>query len=103
VNRAVQFRSHVIELSAKPFALLSRLVSAGSGCVTKEELLHDVWHFRDLPDTHTIEQHIAHLRHLLRTDPDAPDVIITVYGLGYHINPDLLPLQGHSPSVSEDS
>jgi DNA-binding response OmpR family regulator len=90
VNRIVYFRSHVTELSAKPFALLKRLVEAGGDCVTKAELLREVWHFRDLPDTHTIEQQIANLRQLLRTDPDALAVIITVYGLGYRINPIVL-------------
>ncbi|MGH7468615.1 MAG: response regulator transcription factor [Longimicrobiales bacterium] len=92
-NRTVHFRGHVIELSTKPFALLARLVDGGGNCVTKEEILREVWHFRELPDTHTIEQHIAHLRHALHTDSSAPEVILTVYGRGYRINPAVLPPQ----------
>ena len=50
---------------------------------TKEELLRDVWGFRSMGRTRTLDSHASRLRRKL--DPDAGAYVINVWGIGYRL------------------
>jgi DNA-binding response OmpR family regulator len=81
--RAASVRGRRIELAAKEFALLRTLASAPTRVFTKEELLRDVWGFRAIGATRTLDSHACRLRTKLRTHGD--EFIVNVWGVGYRL------------------
>ena len=62
VAREVRVRGARVDLSAKEFALLRRLAAEPTRVYTKAELLRDVWGFRALGPTRTLDSHACRLR-----------------------------------------
>jgi DNA-binding response OmpR family regulator len=81
--RCASVRGRRIELAAKEFALLRTLASAPTRVFTKEELLRDVWGFRAMGQTRTLDSHACRLRQKLRADGDA--FVVNVWGVGYRL------------------
>jgi DNA-binding response OmpR family regulator len=81
--RAAFVRGRRIELAAKEFALLRTLASAPTRVFTKEELLRDVWGFRAMGQTRTLDSHACRLRQKLRADGD--EFVVNVWGVGYRL------------------
>jgi DNA-binding response OmpR family regulator len=81
--RAASVRGRRIELAAKEFALLRTLASAPTRVFTKEELLRDVWGFRSIGHTRTLDSHACRLRTKLRVEGD--EFIVNVWGVGYRL------------------
>jgi DNA-binding response OmpR family regulator len=81
--RAASLRGRRLELAAKEFALLRTLASAPTRVFTKEELLRDVWGFRAMGQTRTLDSHACRLRQKLRTDGD--EFVVNVWGVGYRL------------------
>lgn len=73
---------HELELRAKEFDLLARLVADAGNAVTRESLMADVWDEHWFGSTKTLDFHIAALRRKL-DDPDADSKITTLRGIGY--------------------
>jgi DNA-binding response OmpR family regulator len=74
-----------IHLSAREFAML-RLLAEGQGePVTRQRFLDLVWGHTAFPTTRTVDNHIAALRAKVETDPEAPEWILTVHGVGYKL------------------
>ncbi|HXF98826.1 MAG TPA: response regulator transcription factor [Gaiellaceae bacterium] len=73
-----------VGLSAKEFALLVRLASDPYRVFTKEELLREVWGFRSLGRTRTLESHASRLRRKLRAAGD-DRYVVNVWGVGYRL------------------
>jgi hypothetical protein len=74
----VRLRGEPIELSAKEFALLRALASDPTRVFTKEELLRDVWGYRSLGTTRTLDSHACRLRHKLGLRGDK--FVVNVWG-----------------------
>jgi DNA-binding response OmpR family regulator len=82
-GRAASLRGHRVELAAKEFALLRTLASAPTRVFTKEELLRDVWGYRTLGTTRTLDSHACRLRQKLRAYGD--EFVVNVWGVGYRL------------------
>ena len=83
-TRRVTVREVVVPLSAKEFELLAWLAAEPYRVFTKEELLRDVWGFRALGRTRTLESHASRLRKKLRVAAD--DLfVVNVWGVGYRL------------------
>jgi DNA-binding response OmpR family regulator len=82
-SRDVSLRGRRIDLSKKEFALLKQLASQPTRVFTKEELLRDVWGFRSMGTTRTLDSHACRLRHKLGLDGDR--FVINVWGVGYRL------------------
>ena len=52
--------------------------------VTKDEFLRNVWEDEYIGEG-TIPVHIRHLREKIEKDPNSPEIIKTVWGVGYII------------------
>jgi DNA-binding response OmpR family regulator len=83
-TRRVAVRDTVVAVSAKEFELLARLASAPHRVFTKEELLRDVWGYRALGRTRTLESHASRLRKKLRL-ADGDRFVVNVWGVGYRL------------------
>jgi DNA-binding response OmpR family regulator len=79
--REVRLRGRRIDLSQKEFALLRALAADPTRVLTKEELLRDVWGFRTLGTTRTLDSHACRLRHKLGAHGDR--FVVNVWGVGY--------------------
>ena len=65
-SREVTLGDRAVELSAKEFALLHALAGEPTRVFTKEELLRDVWGFKLMGSTRTLDSHASRLRRKLR-------------------------------------
>jgi DNA-binding response OmpR family regulator len=83
-TRRVTVRETMVTLSAKEFELLARLASEPYRVFTKEELLREVWGFRALGRTRTLESHASRLRKKLRLAED-DRFVVNVWGVGYRL------------------
>jgi DNA-binding response OmpR family regulator len=82
-SREVRLRGRRVDLSQKEFALLRALAAEPTRVLTKEELLRDVWGFRSLGTTRTLDSHACRLRHKLGVFGDR--FVVNVWGVGYRL------------------
>jgi len=75
-----------VELNAKEYKLLLHLMEHPERVFTKKQLYTAVWEDDYLFDDNTIMVHISHLRNKIESDPQNPEYIITVRGLGYKLH-----------------
>jgi DNA-binding response OmpR family regulator len=83
-TRRVSVRDTLVCLSAKEFELLAWLAAEPHRVFTKEELLREVWGYRALGRTRTLESHASRLRKKLRVAAD-DDFVVNVWGVGYRL------------------
>ena len=83
-TRRVSVRETLVTLSAKEFELLAWLAAEPYRVFTKEELLREVWGFRALGRTRTLESHASRLRKKLRVDGE-DRYVVNVWGVGYRL------------------
>lgn len=72
-----------VALSAKEFQLLRYFLEHPGVTIGRDELLDVVWGYDSVPNTRTVDVHVASLRRKLEVNPRTPTHIITVHGLGY--------------------
>jgi two-component system alkaline phosphatase synthesis response regulator PhoP len=76
-----------VELSGREFELLRYFIAHNGELVSRDQLLSDVWGYRSMPLTRTVDNFVAKLRRKLERDPQNPRHILTVYGTGYRFVP----------------
>jgi DNA-binding response OmpR family regulator len=81
VTRAVRVGDRPIGLSAKEFALLHELARQPTRVFSKAELLRDVWGYRSLGVTRTLDAHACRLRKKL----GSTRWVVAVRGVGYRL------------------
>lgn len=81
---AVTFRNRPVELPGKEFALLHELVRAAGQVLSKEQLVQRLYPWGEEIESNAIEVHVHRLRRKL-----APEVIVTLRGVGYLVPKDL--------------
>ena len=69
-TRRVHVRDTSVILSAKEFELVAKLASEPNRVFTKEDLLREVWGYRALGRTRTLESHASRVRKKLCVDPE---------------------------------
>jgi DNA-binding response OmpR family regulator len=75
--------SERVGLTAQEFKTLKFLVQNAERVITRDELLNEVWGYRNYPTTRTVDNHILKLRQKLEKDPPNPKHFRTVHGVGY--------------------
>jgi DNA-binding response OmpR family regulator len=79
-----------IQLSRYEAEILRMLVERRGEVVSRQDLLRKVWGYVHLPTTRTVDNHIARLRKKLEKDVENPIHVVTVHGLGYRFESQLL-------------
>jgi DNA-binding response OmpR family regulator len=82
--RTVTVGGERIALGGKEYELLIKLASDPCRVFTKEELLRDVWGFRALGRTRTLDSHASRLRRKLHAADPGP-FVVNVWGVGYKL------------------
>jgi len=72
-----------IPLTRLEFDLLVALAKEPGRVFTREALLSEVWGYQHATDTRLVNVHIQRLRSKIERDPDNPELILTVRGVGY--------------------
>jgi DNA-binding response OmpR family regulator len=82
-RREVRVGGEVVELTAKEFDLLLHFARAPGRVSSRAQLLQQVWGYGHSGYEHTVNTHINRLRAKIERDPDRPEFIQTVWGVGY--------------------
>ncbi len=76
-----------IGLTPLEFDLLVALARKPWQVFTREVLLEQVWGYRHAGDTRLVNVHVQRLRAKVEKDPEHPEVVVTVRGIGYKAGP----------------
>ena len=79
--------SEALQLTPLEFDLLVALARKPRNVFTREVLLEQVWNYRHAADTRLVNVHVQRLRAKVERDPEHPEVVITVRGVGYKAGP----------------
>ncbi len=82
--RTVRVGGERVQLSAKEYDLLVALAEDPERVFRKEDLLRNVWGFRSLGRTRTLDSHASRLRRKLNADGDCA-YVLNVWGVGYRL------------------
>jgi DNA-binding response OmpR family regulator len=83
VRRRVTVGDREVELAKKEFTLLRVLATDPTRVFSKEELLLEVWGFRNPGRTRTLDSHASRLRRKL--DPEHARYVVNCWGIGYRL------------------
>jgi DNA-binding response OmpR family regulator len=83
-TRRVSVGSARVDLAGKEYELLLKLASEPHRVFTKEELLREVWDFRSLGRTRTLDSHASRLRRKLQAVHAGP-FVVNVWRVGYRL------------------
>jgi DNA-binding response OmpR family regulator len=83
-TRGVTVGGRRIPLAGKEYELLLKLMSDPARVFTKEQLLREVWGFRSLGRTRTLDSHASRLRRKLSVPGSGP-FVVNVWGVGYRL------------------
>lgn len=80
----VTYGAEELALSPKEYGLLEFFLRHQRRVFSRGQLLEQLWGFEDMPEEATVKAHIRGLRKKLK-QAGVPDLIETVYGLGYRL------------------
>ena len=87
---SIDVAGHTVEKAGKPvsltpleFELLVALARKPWQVFSRETLLEEVWGYRHAADTRLVNVHVQRLRSKIEKDPEKPDIVVTVRGVGY--------------------
>lgn len=82
-RRRVTLDDKAVDLTAREFDLLEYFARHPGRVFRRAELLDRVWGYGHEGYEHTVNSHINRLRSKIEGDPSRPEVIVTVWGVGY--------------------
>ncbi len=83
-SREVTVDGVLATLTAREFDLLLFLASSPRQVFSRSQLLDHVWHSSaEWQDTSTVTVHVRRIRHKIEKDPEQPERLVTVRGVGY--------------------
>ena len=80
-NYSVLYKNQVIDMPPKELELLYFLASSPNQVFTREQLLDNIWGYKYLGDTRTVDVHVKRLREKIKDHKNWG--ITTVWGIGY--------------------
>lgn len=85
-KRYVEKSGREIQLTPKEYDILLFLTRNRGEVFTKEQIYKAVWEDDYVMDDSNIMAFIRKLRKKIETNPDAPEYILTIWGIGYKFN-----------------
>ncbi|MDR1801197.1 MAG: response regulator transcription factor [Lachnospiraceae bacterium] len=83
-SRRVFIGEQEINLTAKEFDLLELLATNPNKVYNREQLLNDVWGYKNPGEDRTVDVHIRRLREKIEANPSDPKYVYTKWGVGYY-------------------
>lgn len=84
--RARRADGEVIELSLREVSILSVLYQHRGQVMSRDQLFSACWGGDHYPNSRTLDQHVSQLRKKIERDPKAPEIVLTVRGVGYRFD-----------------
>jgi DNA-binding response OmpR family regulator len=78
---------NLVQLTSQEFKVLKFMIQNAERVLSREELLNQVWGYRNYPSTRTVDNHILRLRQKLEKDSANPLHFRTVHSSGYKFVP----------------
>ncbi|HLS40395.1 MAG TPA: MtrAB system response regulator MtrA [Ornithinicoccus sp.] len=82
-GHTVKRDGQLLSLTPLEFDLLVALASKPNQVFDRESLLEKVWGYRHAGDTRLVNVHVQRLRSKIERDPENPQIVVTVRGVGY--------------------
>jgi two-component system response regulator RegX3 len=89
-RREVIFHGEMIKLPLKEFELLELLMANSGKVVTRKTIIDRIWGTTYVGDTKTLDVHVKRLRSRIEEDEASPQRIVTIRGVGYRFDADLV-------------
>ena len=86
VGRDVSLDGEPVTLTAREFDLLLHFARHPGQVFSRAQLLDSVWGYGHEGYEHTVNSHINRLRAKIEPDPSNPELITTVWGVGYKLD-----------------
>lgn len=86
-NHQVLINQTALDLTATEFDLLYYLACHPNQVFSRSQLLESVWGYHHSGYEHTVNSHINRLRAKIEDDATDPQIVQTVWGVGYKFNP----------------
>jgi DNA-binding response OmpR family regulator len=81
----VQVGDRIVPLTHKECALMRFLFERRGKTVSRDEILNEIWSENEFPTTRTVDNFIMRLRRLVESDPENPQTIRSIRGVGYQL------------------
>jgi len=81
----VTYKDTLLSLTPKEYRLLELFLRNGCRVFSQAQILDHLWGLESCPEEDTVRAHIKGLRQKLKSAGAPPDLIETVYGLGYRL------------------
>lgn len=82
-GHVVRRNNEILPLTVLEFKLLVTLAKRPWQVFTREVLLQEVWEYQHSADTRLVNVHVQRLRAKVEKDPERPEIVLTVRGVGY--------------------
>ena len=94
-GREVTLEGEPVALTAREFDLLVHFARHPGQVFSRAQLLDSVWGYGHEGYEHTVNSHINRLRAKIEPDPARPELVVTVWGVGYKLDerPRTIPAQ----------
>lgn len=89
-KRKVEVRGQPVQLTVKEYDLLHTLAVRPGRTFSRRQLLDLVWDQDAEIYEHTVNSHINRLRNKIEVNPNRPQLILTVWGIGYRFTEDYI-------------
>lgn len=86
-RRQVTYGANLLSLTPKEYAILELYLRNPQRVFSAATILNQVWSSADSPGEETVRSHIKEVRKKLKTAGAPKDLVETIYGVGYRLNP----------------
>ncbi|MGF1482098.1 MAG: response regulator transcription factor [Cyanophyceae cyanobacterium] len=84
-TREVTYSNQDLNLTPKEHSILELFLRNEQRVLSRNYIIEHIWSLDDPPQEDSIKAHIKSLRHKLKESGASPDLIETVYGVGYRL------------------
>ncbi len=86
ISHSAKLNGKSVELTSTEFDLLFYLASHPDQVFSREQLLSSVWGYHHSGYEHTVNSHINRLRNKVERNATKPEIVQTVWGVGYKLS-----------------
>jgi DNA-binding response OmpR family regulator len=85
IRHTVKVEGKPVRLTPSEFKLLALLAAEPERVFTRREVMQHLWDSSYVGDQRACDIHMSNLRRKVEGDPESPDQLITVRGVGYKL------------------